>query len=71
MGVDNKQSHCAQEQKELYLWWKDIRPTRVDPFDNVIWDDPNKSRFDAEEEQFEEDTEMLIRLMKIRRSLWT
>lgn len=33
------QAECAKEQKELYLWWKDIRPNRKDPMDLSGWSD--------------------------------
>jgi len=105
------QSTYATEEKELYLWWKDVRPNRPDPMDvkgdkGVSWteycaldkpkydDDGNeldvmarmefRSEEDkeisdsaseamnkAEEEYDKEDEEMLIRLIKIRKGLWT
>lgn len=103
------QAECAKEQKELYIWWKDIRPNRGDPMDlsgwsefcdkyrNKLWifkpceDNPGFSELvdsltpeEKEEEkqilekcwkienaQNQEDEDMLIRLIKIRQSLWT
>jgi hypothetical protein len=95
------QSKSAKEILELYTWWKEIRPNRVDPFDlagyNEVFKDENwRDRFtlsedgcyvmkpltqkqkavfkkaDKIEQQYDkEDETMLIRLMKIRKSLWT
>ena len=94
------QSAAAQEVKELYLWWKDVRPNRPDPMDVSGWSeycdnqrDEGKMRFfsredtteeerkmvtnlldktnEIENQQYDEDTEMMVRLIKIRRSLWT
>jgi hypothetical protein len=73
-GQTPPQAIAAKEQLELYTWWKNVRPARVDPYDTSKdlerperWDQIN-----AMEEQYEkEDEEMLIRLIKIRRSLWT
>ena len=98
---------CAKEQKEIYLWWKDIRPNRPDPHEASGWSafcDKNRHRMfkwkpvendctemydeltpEEKEEEMrllnkcweiewaydKEDEEMLIRLMKIRLSLWT
>ena len=97
------QSATAKEAKELYLWWKDVRPTRPDPMDESGWSDYceqtreicgndfwcmldheddtkeetaarmliiNRSQ-EIEEKYAQEDTDMLIRLIKIRTGLWT
>jgi hypothetical protein len=104
LGDENSgQSEAAQEIKELYIWWKDERPARRDPYDISGWsdycekreketdgslfcmlDDTNETEEDREEvsrilevsykveqEQEDEDTEMLIRLIKCRRRMWT
>lgn len=105
------QSSTAKEVKELYIWWKDIRPNRPDPMDvkgdkGISWteycaiDKPryddegneldflarhefeneeekeignsaSKAMYDAEEQYDKEDEEMLIRLVKIRKGMWT
>ena len=101
-GIKMGQSETAKEIKELYMWWKDIRPNRPDPYDASGWTEYcNKRREDSDgafdildhedeteeerkevsnmlkrlreiEKQYdEEDTEMLIRLIKIRNGLWT
>jgi hypothetical protein len=87
------QSAAAKELKEIYLWWKNVRPNRPDPMDASGWSalcdskdfmirhaseeahEETKAILDLcykiEEEQNREDEEYLIRLMKIRSSLWT
>jgi hypothetical protein len=71
------------EKKFLYTWWKVYRPLRSDPYtDQLIWDvNPKtgeaifKDRYalvDNLADFYEaEDTEMLVRLMNVRSSLWT
>jgi hypothetical protein len=50
-----------KEIDELYIWWK----TRV-------MAEQNKQNYESEtEEQYKEDTEMLIRLINKREYLWT
>lgn len=49
---------AEQEIMILYKWWKEER--QADSADSRDWDD-----------YYDEDTEMLIRLIKIRGSLWT
>jgi len=82
------QSEAASEVRDLYLWYKDVRPNRVNPFtevpDRPILLDENgqletdeeyseavMKAFRIEESQEEEDTDQLVRLMRIRRSMWT
>ncbi len=89
LGGDSiSQSESAEELRYLYLWYKDERPNRVDPFtevpdrpilldeDGQLETDEEYSKavmeaFQIEEYQEEFDTEQLVRLMKIRRSMWT
>lgn len=82
------QAIAAQEQLELYNWWKNIRPNRPDPHDISGWsehcetlDIQVKTRSntrqilqtlqDIETQYDNEDSEMLIRLITIRKHLWT
>jgi len=101
------QSANAKEVKELYLWWKDVRPNRPDPMDESGWsahcdkqreqckesgeddfwcmidneDDTEDERketmklinrsHEIEQQYEDEDTEMLIRLIKARKGMWT
>jgi hypothetical protein len=58
-GLPSSQAIAAREQKELYLWFKTEYLTRTD------------EDYSKEDEWFEEDTEMLVRLVRIRNSLWT
>lgn len=95
LGDDSPgQSEASTEIRDLYLWYRDIRPTRVDPFDNVgdrdsytkmvptddgmytlemsdEYRDDLTTAARLEEEYEEEDTAQLVRLMKVRRNMWT
>lgn len=79
VDMHESQRTTSQEIKELYLWWKDVRPNRKDPYSDLKTVEDAKalcsecvmSRFEIEELYHKEDEEMLIRLMKIRRCLWT
>lgn len=89
-----QQALMAQEQNEIYIWWKDIRPNRPDAYEVTGWNayyethpkieffDENESDrtelrklsnkvYKLEEDWNKEDEEMLQKLIKIRRSLWT
>lgn len=93
-GEPTHQALAAREIKELYTWWKEVRPQRPDPYissgwnqlcqdrRDMWWDDETEeqraetrdrldrlSQLEAEYER--EDEEMLIRLIRVRRHLWT
>ena len=57
---DVEHQSAKQEIQQLYNWW-----TTRKMFDNL------DSINDLEKDQYEEDNEMLIRLIKIRHFLWT
>ena len=61
------QAQAAREQRALYMWWKHERPNRADPYKDL----PYEQILEIEEKYAQEDEEMFIRLIKIRRSLWT
>ena len=63
-GQLTPQAEAAIEIKALYLWWKYQRTKRGDPWD---YDDA----LDRVSQYTEEDTEMLVRLVKVRNHLWT
>jgi hypothetical protein len=86
--TEGNQSVSAKEKMELYKWWTEIRPNRIDPWVLVVEEEcdnspviPSLSKLSYEEKygdynrelvrQEEEDTEMLVRLIKLRSSLWT
>ncbi len=89
LGDDSiPQSEGAKEIRDLYLWYKDVLPNRIDPFSEVpdrpvVLDEDGQMEHDEEysklvmeafrkeELQEEEDTAQLVRIMKIRRSMWT
>ncbi|MES2764367.1 MAG: hypothetical protein V4642_00750 [Bacteroidota bacterium] len=54
-------AQAKREIDELYAWWKQRIKADAEGKIDEIW---NK-------EHFEKDTEMLIRLIKIRKYLWT
>lgn len=101
-----------QEIRDLYIWWKDVRPARLDEMEESGWSqhcDLMREKYgemyffvpcndgsccsemrthetpeekaegsrkallshEIEERNHKEDEDMLIRLMKIRRCLWT
>lgn len=70
-GEPTSQSLSAAEQKALYLWWKDVRPNRANPYDDCVPERDYKKIHDIEAAYDAEDEAMLVRLMKIRQSLWT
>lgn len=81
----------AREIIELYKWWKEIRPKRIDPYDASGWNAYSEDKSideliethtqeindmmtmtrSVERDQEDEDTEMLIRLIKVRGAMWT
>ena len=75
------QSEYAQKVKDLYIWWKDIRPARNEPWDDPEMDDyeyttPEWKKLadkaeDLEQYYYDEDTEMMLKLITIRKGLWT
>jgi hypothetical protein len=94
IGKPTGQAENAKDLKEIYLWWKDIRPNRPDPMDVSGWTEycvTKKDMFDPEEDEDkrkqvramlkecteleqeydDEDTEMLIRIIKARKGMWT
>lgn len=69
------QAIAAQKTFELYRWWKNIRPNRINPHDLFSEEKDGKYYFrkigKLEDSYDKEDTKMLIKLIKIRGSLWT
>jgi len=77
---DKPQAESAQIIKDLYIWWVDVRPNRLDPYDLMVkWDDMSEDEKShtskqitvIEQKYYDEDTEMLNKLVGIRNSLWT
>lgn len=63
--LNTKQGETAKSIKELYWWWVYERPTRP----KIGYSD--RGWFTKEQEYFEEDNKMLIKLISIRQDLWT
>jgi hypothetical protein len=77
------QAIAAQKTLKIYQWWKN-RPNRPDPMETSGWSElhgerkklkKRKKAFDKlqeiEQQYEDEDTEMMIELIKIRKNLWT
>lgn len=71
-----------KEILDLYLWWIETRPNRPDPYDGCYESKPGyvkaivpneklEEAFNQEMAYDKEDDEMLVRLVNIRRRLWT
>ena len=73
-GKPTAQAVSAQKTLELYHWWKN-RDNRADPYKLFTEDKDGKYYFKKiakmEDSYDKEDTKMLIKLIKIRGSLWT
>jgi hypothetical protein len=81
-GRPTPQAVAAKKILELYRWWL-ARPDRPDPMDASGWsevceskDERRRSRaskrlMEIEDEYDREDENMLVRLIKVRKSLWT
>ena len=62
------QAKNAVEQMRLYIWWRDERPARVDPWNSDL---QYGQIFDTQAQHNQEDEDMMIALVKIRNGLWT
>ena len=60
-----RQAISAMAIKELYLWWTEKRPNRPD-LDNLSFDEINQIEIQYDQE----DTDMLIKLICIRKEIW-
>ena len=73
-GKLTDQAKAAIKIKELYEWWTKIRPLRDDPWTTINRDTHGENYFESiafvEDYQYNEDTEMLIKLIRLRRELW-
>ena len=97
-GKPTPQAEACKEALELYNWWKNVRPQRLEPEEasgwvalceqrrereqTMLWEDKTEQEqettratldrcHEIERAYNEEDDQMLIRLIKLRRSLWT
>ena len=81
-GKPTPQAVSAKKILELYRWWL-ARPSRPDPMEasgwSEVWDSEDRRKRDKaskrlreiEEEYDSEDEKMLVRLIKLRKHLWT
>jgi len=84
-GKLTEQAKSCRKIKELYEWWKNKRPNRACPYSDIelrdiddifdkkkdnsrkkLYEKAHKTELDQENE----DTKMLIELIKVRKSLW-
>jgi hypothetical protein len=80
------QAKNMRKVKKLYEWWKNTRPNRVNPYsdpqlgdiEDICDNKKHKSKkklyeqaYQKEIDQENEDTKMLIELIKIRNQMWT
>ena len=74
-GKTTKQAIDAQEILELYQWWTQRYPSRVDPHNAATGDRESGDWIEEvvrlEQQYLEEDEIMMIRLIKVRSGLWT
>lgn len=70
-GQPSRQALAAQETLALYQWWKTERLNRPDPYSPSEHGSHPEERHNLEKAQYDEDTAMLVRLVKNRQSLWT
>lgn len=59
------------EVRTLYAWWTDERPREWKAHESLMTVDRGSSTFEREQQLYDRDDEMLIRLIKVRRYLWT
>lgn len=83
-GKPTPQAKAASKMLELYRWWTEARPSRPDPMEASGWSEHWEKKFEdknkraaskklqrIEEANDAEDEKMLVRLVKLRKSLWT
>lgn len=73
-GELTDQAKTAIEIKKLYEWWTKIRPLRDDPYLTINKKTHGEKYLEAivfvENENYNEDNEMLIKIIKLRQQLW-
>jgi len=70
--VENKQNKdwsLDEDALSLYEWWISERPKRPDPFESYKKHEVSENLTNMLEEQYDEDTEKLVQLIKIRNKL--
>lgn len=75
LAFDEQHLEQTNQIKELYEWWTKIRPLRDDPYLTISEETHGDKWVQLIEfvlkDQYDEDTSMLIKLIKIRDRLWT
>lgn len=62
------QAQAARVLKELYIWWTQTRPNRMNP--SEVQDITGSPSYEVRDNYYEEDTAMLVKLISVRASLW-
>jgi hypothetical protein len=83
-GEPTPQAESAVAIKELYEWWTEVRPRRPEPTEASGWSEHWEKKSDDKErraaskrlqkierEYEREDDRMMVKLVKLRRHLWT
>ncbi|NBT57846.1 hypothetical protein EBT16_03580 [bacterium] len=81
-GKPTPQAESAVIIRELYKWWTETRPSRPEPMDASGWTEDYKKKNGDRKDSFKklrkierdyekEDERMLLKLIKIRKHLWT
>ena len=74
-GKPSNQAIDSKKIRELYDWWTVVRPNRYDPYELFSKETHGKEYYkligQIEDRYCQEDTAMLIELIKIRGSLWS
>jgi hypothetical protein len=56
---------------EIYMWIKDVRNHRVNPWENAVNDEDFSIAEGVEKQYFNEDTKNLVELIRLRALLWS
>jgi hypothetical protein len=70
-GTMTEQALGAQTFLEVYNWWKVVRPTRKDPYEDYEKGSDWRITANIEQAYHEEDNLMIEKLLKYRHRLWT
>ena len=66
-----EQNRIQKEIKDLYIWWTINRPFIIEQERKRLELIDYEGILESDEKQEKEDDEMLLRLIKVRKSLWT
>lgn len=69
----DKEEENIKEILKIYKWWKEDRVLKEKKLEDILLDEKQASKeyWKLERKIYEEENEMLIKLIKLRKSLWT